>query len=318
MIGKKISHYKIIEKLGSGGMGVVYKAEDIKLNRIVALKFLPPEHLRDADSKERFIREAKAASALDHSNIITIYDINETKPDSGEQGDNQIFIAMAYNEGQALNEIIQKGPLKINRSLDIAIQIAQGLEKAHTNKIVHRDIKPGNIMVSEEGDVKILDFGLAKLSGQTLLTKAGSTLGTAAYMSPEQAQAEKVDYRTDLWSLGVVLYEMLTGQLPFKGEYEQAVIYAIQADQPEPVTGLRSGVPMDLEKIIDKLLAKDPKERYQTAADLIVDLRSVKKSSSEIKVSSVSRHSAITVPKQKLRWERPVLAGISFCGGLYH
>ena len=274
MIGEKIAHYKIFEKLGSGGMGVVYKAEDAKLNRMVALKFLPPEHLRDADAKERFIREAKAASALDHSNIITVYDINENKTESGE---NHIFIAMAYSEGQALNDIIKQGPLKINHSLDIAIQVAQGLEKAHQNKIVHRDIKPGNIMVSEEGDVKILDFGLAKLSGQTLLTKEGSTLGTAAYMSPEQTQGDKVDHRTDLWSLGVVLYEMVTGQLPFKGEYEQAVIYAIQADIAEPASALRTGVPMELERIIDKLLAKDPKERYQTAADLIVDLRSVKK-----------------------------------------
>jgi eukaryotic-like serine/threonine-protein kinase len=289
MIGKTISHYQIVEKLGEGGMGIVYKAEDTKLKRFVALKFLPPELLKDEDAKERFILEARAASALDHPNIITIYSINET-------AENQVFIAMAYNEGEALNSIIKKGPLKISQALEIAIQVAQGLEKAHKNSIVHRDIKPGNIMVSGECDVKILDFGLAKLTGKTQLTKQGSTLGTISYMSPEQGRGEKVDHRTDIWSLGVVLYEMLTGQLPFKGEYEQAVTYSIQSENPEPLTALRTGVPMELERIVNKLLAKDPKNRYQNIIELPVDLKNI-----DLKTSSNSKISTTVISRNTNR-----------------
>jgi eukaryotic-like serine/threonine-protein kinase len=280
MIDKKVLHYKIIEKLGQGGMGVVYKAEDTKLKRFVALKFLPPELLKDEDAKKRFTHEARAASALDHPNIITIYDINESE-------ENQVFIAMAFDDGKALNNIIKKGPLKISQALDIAIQVAQALEKAHSNGIVHRDIKPGNIMVSGESDAKILDFGLAKLAGQTQLTKQSSTLGTISYMSPEQGRGEKVDHRTDIWSLGVVLYEMLTGQLPFKGEYEQAVTYSIQSENPEPLTALRTGIPMELERIVNKLMAKDPRNRYQNIIELPVDLKNIDlKSSATSKITT--------------------------------
>ena len=269
MIGKTISHYKILEKLGEGGMGVVYKAEDTKLKRTVALKFLPPELMRDSGAKERFFIEARAAAALEHQHICNIYEIDESE--------GHIFIAMSCFEGQTLKEKIDTQPLKINEALKIAIQAAEGLQAAHEKGIVHRDIKSANIMITEKGQTKIMDFGLAKLKGQTKITKEGSTMGTAAYMSPEQAQGAEVDHRTDIWSLGVVLYEMITGQLPFKGEYEQAVIYSIINEQPEPLTALRTGVPMELERIVNKTLSKDPSERYQHADDLVVDLKKLGK-----------------------------------------
>jgi len=272
MIGKTISHYKILEKLGEGGMGVVYKAEDLKLKRIVALKFLPPDLTRDPEAKERFIQEAQAASALDHPNICNIHEIDETE-------DGQMFICMAYYDGETLKRKVASGQLSVDSVIDIAIQIAQGLVKAHEHGIVHRDIKPGNIMITKDGMVKILDFGLAKLAGQVGLTKTGTTVGTIAYMSPEQARGEDVDHRSDIWSFGVMLYEMITGQLPFNGEYEQAVLYSIISEEPESITGLRSGVPMELERIINKCLEKKPSDRYQHVDELIVDLRSLKKKS---------------------------------------
>ncbi len=215
MIGKTISHYKILEKLGGGGMGVVYKAQDIKLKRTVALKFLPPELTREEEAKERFVHEAQSASALQHNNICTIHDIDDTD-------DGQMFICMDYYDGETLKKKIERGPLSVEEAIDITTQIARGLERAHEQKIVHRDIKPANLMVTSDGVVKIVDFGLAKLAGKTTVTKTGTTVGTVAYMSPEQARGEAVDHRTDIWALGVVLYEMLTGQLPFKGDYEQA------------------------------------------------------------------------------------------------
>ena len=267
MIGQTISHYKILEKLGEGGMGVVYKAEDTKLKRTVALKFLPPELMRDSEAKERFLHEAQAAAALENQHICNIYEIDET-------GD-QIFIVMSCFEGQTIKEKIESGPLKIDEALKIAVQAAEGLQAAHEKGIVHRDIKSANIMVTEKGQTKIMDFGLAKLKGQTKLTKQGTTLGTADYMSPEQAQGVDVDLRTDIWSLGVVLYEMIAGQLPFRGEYEPAVLYSIMNEQPEPLTALRTGVPLELERIINKALSKDPSERYQHADDMVVDLRAL-------------------------------------------
>lgn len=197
MIGKTISHYRILEKIGAGGMGVVYKAEDTKLKRVVALKFLPPEMTRDEEAKERFIQEAQAAAALDHPNICTVHEINEE--------DGQTYIVMAYIEGQSIKEKIASGPLKTDETLDIAIQVAEGLKAAHIRGIVHRDIKPANIMLMEKGQAKIMDFGLAKLEWGVDLTKTATILGTVAYMSPEQAQGEKVDHRTDIWSLGCVL-----------------------------------------------------------------------------------------------------------------
>ena len=267
MIGKTVSHYKILEELGRGGMGVVYRAEDTKLDRIVALKFLAPHAIGGEDDRARFLHEAKAEAALSHPNICTIYEIGEA--------DGQPFIAMQCVEGQDLGDVIGQGPVKINKAVDIALQAAAGLQEAHEKDIVHRDIKPANIMINTKGRVKIMDFGLAKALGRTMLTRADSTLGTYAYMSPEQSRGDDVDSRTDIWSLGVVLYEMITGRLPFKGDYEQAVVYSILSEEPEPVTALRTGVPMELERIVSKCLRKDPGRRYQGMADLAADLKQV-------------------------------------------
>jgi len=265
MIGETISHYRITKQLGAGGMGVVYEAVDTKLDRTVALKFLPPESTRDPEAKARFIHEAKAASAIDHPNVCNIFEIDETE-------DGQLFLAMARYEGETLKERIARGPLPIDEVLDIARQIAEGLHEAHARNIVHRDIKPANIFLTEGGLVKILDFGLAKLAGMTQLTKTGMTMGTGHYMSPEQAAGREADRWTDIWSLGVVLYEMITGRTPFGGDHLQAVLYAIQNTEPEPVTGLRTGVPLEMERIIGKALRKDPGLRYQSARGVSADL----------------------------------------------
>lgn len=216
MIDKIVSHYKITEKLGGGGMGVVYKARDLKLDRFVALKFLPPHLSSDENAKKRFIQEAKAASALDHPNICTIYEIDETS-------DSQMFIAMACYDGETLKKKIERGPLDLPAAVEYAIQTAQALVKAHSSGIIHRDIKPANIMVTGEGTVKVVDFGLAKLGSDVKMTGSGVTLGTAAYMSPEQLRGEVADHRADIWALGVVLYEMLCGRTPFAGDYPQAL-----------------------------------------------------------------------------------------------
>ncbi len=265
MIGQKISHYKINSKLGEGGMGVVYKAEDTKLKREVAIKFLPHHIANDSTAIERFKIEARAAAALNHPNIATIHTI--------EEADDETFIVMEYVNGQSLKEKIESGPFEINEALDISIQISQGLSKAHEKGITHRDIKPSNIVVSDDGIAKILDFGLAKIAEGTIVTKEGTTLGTAAYMSPEQARGEPVDHRTDIWSLGVVMYEMLERKRPFKGEYEQAMVYSILNTEPEPM----SDVPADIESIVYKALEKNPDERYQSAGDMLEDLRKAQK-----------------------------------------
>ncbi len=252
-------------------MGVVYKATDTKLQRPVALKFLAA-HLVGADEeKARFVREAQAAAALDHPNICTVYEINEE--------DDKLFIAMAYLEGRTLAEKIEDGPLEFKEILDFGIQVGKGLEEAHAKKIYHRDIKPANLMITPKGAserlVKIMDFGLAQLAERSRLTRQDSTLGTAAYMSPEQTMGAGTDHRTDIWALGVVLYEMVSGRLPFQGDYRQAVMYSITSEEPEPLTGLRTGVPMELEWMVGKCLAKGPDDRYQNAGDLIVDLRNL-------------------------------------------
>ena len=235
MTGNHIAHYKILEKLGEGGMGVVYKAEDTKLGRIVALKFLPPDALGSPDEKSRFMQEARAAAALDHANISTIYEINEV--------DSEMYISMAFIDGVSLKEKIDKGPLKVETALDIATQVAEGMKAAHTKGIIHRDIKSANIMITDSGQAKITDFGLAKLIG-TRDPKGRSTMGTVAYMSPEQTRGVNVDERSDIWSLGVVMYEMVSGLRPFRGDYEQSVLYAIVNEEPEPLTAIRTGVPM--------------------------------------------------------------------------
>jgi serine/threonine protein kinase/tetratricopeptide (TPR) repeat protein len=265
VIGKTISHYKILEKLGEGGMGVVYKAEDTKLRRVVALKFLTPQSLGDATERARFIHEAQAAAALNHPNICTVHEIDEA--------DGETFIAMEYVEGQSLKEKIQSGPMDLDEAIGLAAQMAEGLQKAHEKGIVHRDVKPANVMITEGGQAKIMDFGLAKSGERSALTKTGTTLGTVGYMSPEQARGEDLDGKSDIWSLGVVLYEMVSGLLPFKGDYEPAVVFSILNEEPEPLTALRTGVAMELERMVNKALAKSPDERYQHAEDLIVDLR---------------------------------------------
>ena len=266
MIGKTISHYKILEKLGQGGMGVVYKAEDTKLGRIVALKFLPQAFSFDKEAKKRFVNEAQTASSLQHNNICNIHDIDET-----EGG--KIFICMDMYEGETLKAKIERGKLKIDEAFDIITQVATGLQKAHEKGIIHRDIKPANIFLKNDGVVKILDFGLAKLSGQSMMTKMGETVGTIAYISPEQARGEEVDQRTDIWSLGVVLFEMLTGNLPFKSDYEQAMIYSILNESPKKLNDFRSDIPAEMEKVINKCLSKNTSERYQSIEELIIELR---------------------------------------------
>ena len=259
--------YRILEPIGKGGMGVVYKAEDIKLERTVALKFLPADLTEDPEARERFVREAKAAAALSHPHICTIHEIGEEE--------NQYFIAMECIEGQSLKQKIHKGPLDQAEALDIAIQVAEGLEEAHKKRIAHRDIKPGNIMVTDKGTAKVMDFGLAKVFGASLITKEAKTMGTVAYMSPEQAQGQSVDHRTDIWSLGVVLYEMITGQLPFKGEYEQSIIHSILNREPEPITKIRKDLPSGLEQVIYKALAKNPDNRYQSMEEFLDDLKAI-------------------------------------------
>jgi non-specific serine/threonine protein kinase len=268
MIGKTISHYRIIDKLGEGGMGEVYLAQDTKLNRRVALKFLPVQLASDGELKERFKREAQAAAALNHPNIITIHEVAEyeTRP----------FIAMEYVEGESLKDVIVRKELSIGEALDIALQISDGLAVAHQAGIVHRDIKPQNVLMGKDGRVRICDFGLAKAKRDVTLTQAGSTLGTIAYMSPEQAQGKELDQRGDIFSFGVVLYEMVTSQLPFKGEQEVAVINSIVNDTPEPLARYKSDVPGELQRIVAKTLEKDRKMRYQHADDLGADLRKLK------------------------------------------
>ncbi|MFQ5865531.1 MAG: protein kinase [bacterium] len=267
MIGKTISHYQILEKLGEGGMGVVYKAEDINLKRTVALKFLPLQATGSREEKSRFVYEAQAAARLNHPNICTIYEIEESV--------GQSFISLEYIEGQTLKERIEAGPLRFEQALELAIQVIEGLQAAHKKGIIHRDIKSANIMLDENGKPKIMDFGLAKLAGRTQITKSGTTMGTVAYMSPEQARGQDVNHRTDIWSLGVVLYEMLTGSLPFKGDYDQAVVFSILNEDPVPMTHLLKDIPLELDRIVNKCLEKEPSKRYQTASELRDDIMSV-------------------------------------------
>ena len=269
MIGQTISHYKILEELGAGGMGVLYKALDTRLDREVAIKFLPPQLKSDKDARTRFVHEAKAASALNHSNIAVIHEIDETP-------DGQMFIVMAYYEGQTLKDKLEGGALGVDEAIAIVSQIASGLSKAHEKDILHRDIKPANILLGDDGQAKLADFGLAKLAGPTQVTKTGTTVGTVAYMSPEQARGEEVTPQTDVFSLGVVLYEMVTGRWPFRGEYDQAIMYSIVNEDPQPITAADDTLPAELERIVSKAMAKTPAQRYQSATDMLRDLKSLR------------------------------------------
>jgi serine/threonine protein kinase len=327
MIGQTISHYRILEKLGEGGMGILYKAEDTKLKRIVALKFLPPDITKNIEAKERFMHEAQAASALNHPNICNIHTIEEVE---GQQ-----FIDMEFVEGETLKESIviglpanlsakvlqsrtsagvpqngaQAGHLSLEKCLSIAIQIGEGLNAAHKKNIIHRDIKPDNIMITDEGLVKIMDFGLAKLKGTSKLTKTHSTLGTLPYMSPEQVRGEEVDQRTDIFSFGAVLYEMITSHRPFGGEHEAAIIYSLANETPEPLARYKTNVPDELQRIVDKALSKDRGERYQHVDDMISDLRRVQ--------HTISGGIPSPIKKSKVQWIVVAIVLILVAVGIY-
>ena len=296
MVGTTVSHYRILEKLGEGGMGVVYKAEDTLLKRTVALKFLPPQLTSDVEAKKRFIHEAQAASALDSPHICNIHEVAET-----EEG--QTFIAMGYYEGETLKKRIERGPIPITEAVNIISQVASGLGKAHEKNIIHRDIKPANIVIATDGIVKIVDFGLAKLSGQTHATKPGSTMGTPAYISPEQARWGIADQRTDIWSLGVMLYEMLTGRKPFESDHDQALVYMILNEEPAPIRSWCPEVPKVLEEIVRKAMAKDPNDRYQNVEDLLADLGVVAPTADDI-VTGLTIAGAEVVRKKRKRHQK--------------
>lgn len=278
LVGTSFGHYQILEELGGGGMGIVYRAHDTRLDRTVALKFLPAFLSHDSEARSRFFAEARAASKLDHANICTVYEIGDTD-------DGRIFIAMACYDGQTLKKRIAAGAVPVAEAADYALQVARGLKKAHAAGIVHRDIKPANVMVTTDGVVKILDFGTAKTE-DLALTQTGSTVGTVAYMSPEQAEGDPVDSRSDLWSLGVVLYEMLCGEPPFRGDRAVAIIYSLLCEDPQPLSERVEGVPPDLSAIVERLLAKDPNDRFASADDLIAALEGSTATRSRTRFSS--------------------------------
>src|SRR5262245_718259 len=270
MEGRTVSHYRILTRLGGGGMGVVYKAEDTRLKRTVALKFLPPELTRDEEARQRFIQEAQAASALDFPNICTIYEVDSCAIEGSTE--TQLFIAMAYYDGETLKERIARGRLAVREALDLGLQVARGLDHAHHARIIHRDVKPANVMMTGQGLAKIVDFGIAKLVDQTGPTRTGTTLGTVAYMAPEHVTGGAMDHRVDIWALGVLLYEMLTGERPFKGDTELAVVHNILNGTPVDAATLRPEIPSELAAIVRRALAKPIGARYASAADMVADL----------------------------------------------
>jgi len=290
MIGKVISHYKILEKLGQGGMGVVYKAHDTKLDRFVALKFLPPHLTKSHTEKERFIQEAKAASAINHPNVCVIYDLQEH--------DDQQFIMMEYVDGETLSDKIKSDKIDKKEAIDYAIQIADALKAAHEKGIIHRDIKSENIMITSTGQAKVMDFGLAKLKGSLKLTKISSTVGTLAYMSPEQIQGGEIDARSDIFSFGVVLYEMLSGHLPFQGEYDSAMMYSILNNAPEPIQKYYPDSPSEMIHILDRSLEKESGERYQSINDILIELKRLKRDSDKVSRKSLAELPIVTSKKK--------------------
>jgi serine/threonine protein kinase/tetratricopeptide (TPR) repeat protein len=300
MIGKTVSHYKILSKLAEGGMGIIYKAQDLTLQREVALKFLPPDITSDPETKQRFVHEAQAASKLDHPNICTIHEIQET-----ESG--QMFIAMAYYKGETLKQKMETGSLSLEQTLDIGIQVTEGLARAHEGGIIHRDIKPANIMITNRGEVKILDFGLAKLTGKPGLTREGIAVGTAAYMSPEQASGEQIDHRTDIWSIGVILFEIVCKKLPFQGDTPRSIVYSIISKEPAGFSDCEPHVSEEYKTVVTKCMSKDKKKRYQKVSDLQVDLILLKRSlmkqkvtekikSTPVRISPLKRFKPILIP----------------------
>ncbi len=303
MLGKKISHYRIIEKIGEGGMGVIYLAEDIRLQREVALKFLPPDLTRDPAARERLIREAQVASALDHPAICTVFEIDQTP-------DEQMYIAMAYYPGQTLKQKIERGGITYEQALDLTIEIAKGLEKAHEKGVIHRDIKPANIIITRDHFIKIVDFGLAVLSSQTHITTEGiMAVGTVNYMSPEQARNDRVDQRTDIWSLGLVMYEMITGQSAFRGSNPQSVIYSILNDEPEQVQTFEQDIPEKFTVIIDRCLKKDIEERYASMSELLEDLSELQERTrsgfhQDLRVEAEKKRSIAVLPFENLSDDR--------------
>ena len=261
MVGETVSHYRIIAEIGAGGMGVVYKAEDLRLGRLVALKFLPPQLVRDTDAKRRFFQEARTASAIDHVNVCTIHDIEETT-------DGRVFLSMAYCDGETLKKRLERGPLPATEAVGVALQVARGLARAHQVGIVHRDVKPGNIMVTTDGEAKLLDFGIATIRSVGDLTRTGTTLGTIAYMAPEHVRGGGADERSDVWALGVVLYEMLAGCRPFSDADDYELLQAI-VDRPQPpLTGV-AGVTDDVARVVDRALDKSRDRRYANAGELV-------------------------------------------------
>jgi TolB-like protein/Tfp pilus assembly protein PilF/tRNA A-37 threonylcarbamoyl transferase component Bud32 len=300
MIGETIGHYEILEKLGEGGMGIVYKARDTKLDRLVALKFLPTRLNATAEDRARFLQEARAAASLNHPNVCGVIDIREEDERGGAQ--RQSFIVMEYVEGRTVRALAQE--LSVRQAVDIGLQVAEGLAAAHEKGIIHRDIKSDNIMVRPDGRAQIMDFGLAKLQGVSSLTKAGSTVGTTSYMSPEQVQGMPTDYRTDIFALGVVLYEMLAHELPFRGGHEAAVMYEIVNVEPPRLALSRPDMNNELERVVRKCLEKDPADRYQSARDVAVDLRRYRRDSDRGTGSSpsASRRAPAPPPAQRPGW----------------